>query len=778
MGCKWTWWIRRVHDHFLTLLFVILVGLIASSSATLVAEKPQKHTLVTKIPLNWNEGLGPPHAPSPPVVGDLDNDGTLEVLVSTGYQIRFFSSDGSYFGNWGGVLTYANFSTDYLLSPTILYKESHTELLLLTYDSGTKMGKIFALNATDPSQEYWNNDIEGAATMITLYYPSQGEVGRIFTSTYLSGQVYCWDFHGLPLAGWPRNFNTSLLPVILTNPQPPLEAEVIVGSPNGTLWVTELSGKTLVNWPQTVDAELIGIATSDIDGDGEYEVVASTETGWLYVFQRSGHLKPGWPQRVATGNYSSYHPLLADLDADGYQEIIIGGYGKIWVYNWQGVLKSGWPQQALYKDDQNNSLEGFLNYPIVYDLDKDGFLEILCTGATFSTGDRMIWVWTANGQPVQFDYLKHGGGPFGGLLLSDLNKDSWMEGVVFELRGPRIYVFTLETRGFRAWPQMGGNPALQSAYNDGDFDGLHFHEEYMLKTDPTNDDTDDDGLLDGEEIIQYKTDPTDDDTDNDGLLDGEEVMKYGTDPTESDTDKDELSDAEEVLIYGTDPTQSDSDDDGLLDGEEVTKYGTDPTESDTDKDELSDTEEVLTYGTNPTDPDSDNDGLLDGEEILIHKTDPTDPDTDNDGLSDGEEVKQHGTNPLKADTDGDGVPDGVEVFFSLNPLDSGDIFIIIWGIIGIVLVIIFMAGFQTLRVRRLNWLRQTWMTILQDQYIAPINISKKAAEIHLSPERGKTWLEDFLARGTPEGISGLYNPEQQIFLSFKTLQLWLETLNE
>lgn len=65
------------------------------------------------------------------------------------------------------------------------------------------------------------------------------------------------------------------------------------------------------------------------------------------------------------------------------------------------------------------------------------------------------------------------------------------------------------------------------------------------------------------------------DTDEDGLLDDEEVNVFGTDPALFDTDEDGLGDGDEVNVHGTDPTLFDTDGDGVGDGDEI-NAGTDP----------------------------------------------------------------------------------------------------------------------------------------------------------------------------------------------------------
>lgn len=58
---------------------------------------------------------------------------------------------------------------------------------------------------------------------------------------------------------------------------------------------------------------------------------------------------------------------------------------------------------------------------------------------------------------------------------------------------------------------------------DSDKDGLDDVREREIGTDPSNPDTDNDGLSDSDEVIVWKTDPSNPDSDGDSYLDGQEI---------------------------------------------------------------------------------------------------------------------------------------------------------------------------------------------------------------------------------------------------------------
>ncbi len=261
---------------------------------------------------------------------------------------------------------------------------------------------------------------------------------------------------------------------------------------------------------------------------------------------------------------------------------------------------------------------------------------------------------------------------------------------------------------------------VTAAPTDTDGDGLPDTEETTIGTDPNDADSDDDGVIDGDEP-SYDVDSDGDglinaldpDSDNDGIFDGTEL---GITTPNADTDVSKgvyVPDADSNTK--TDPLKKDTDAGSVPDGAEDTNHNgkidtgerdpnnpaddvTKPT--DTDGDGLSDDEEKL-IGTDPNDADTDDDGVIDGDEPnptadtdLDGLINALDPDSDDDGLFDGTELglgcsnpatdvsKKRcipdgdsgttKTSPLNPDTDGGGATDGSEDANLNGVVDAGE----------------------------------------------------------------------------------------------------------
>jgi len=271
------------------------------------------------------------------------------------------------------------------------------------------------------------------------------------------------------------------------------------------------------------------------------------------------------------------------------------------------------------------------------------------------------------------------------------------------------------------------NTISQSICIDWDGDGIYrvIEHEYCGGTGMSdeNDDSDMDGLADGEELLWagwfleksaapgellYCPSPIHWDSDGDGLGDGEELFDFQTDYCRDDTDEDGVSDCDEVQTFHgvtartltadhADPLVQDSDGDGLSDLLEF-----DPGRLAVDTSSLPYDPGTAPTGYSPfvNDSDSDDDGLQDGIEDAnlnvtwdgtVGGTGSTGTgethlclaDTDADGLTDGEEEALFGPGPqtvhstlgtittpaLDDDSDDDGLSDYEEqVVTQTDPL--------------------------------------------------------------------------------------------------------------
>jgi hypothetical protein len=162
---------------------------------------------------------------------------------------------------------------------------------------------------------------------------------------------------------------------------------------------------------------------------------------------------------------------------------------------------------------------------------------------------------------------------------------------------------------------------------DSDNDGLGNDCECTLGTHPYQEDSDSDGLIDGDEDanrncafepVDGESDPNTADTDIDGLNDGDEVAN-GTDPLVPDTDGDGVDDGPEVQSGCMDPHSDDTDGDGLTDGVEDGN-GDGQIGTCTNGFELS----CAQGESDPCAEDTDGDGTLDSDEAQYRACRPDD----------------------------------------------------------------------------------------------------------------------------------------------------------
>lgn len=378
-----------------------------------------------------------------PAIGDIDNDGDLEIVVATGG--RPDGNNPSVNRN-GGLIAYELTSSSGT-SWTFAVKSGWP--FVMPDDMGAGVGARQPDGVCDGIRaDPTLGDIDG-----------DGDLEII--SIAFDRRIRAFHHDGTVVAGWPIQResgdiilrggqssaaigdidNDGIDEIIIGTNSPPWNGDFLDGPfpdiyniPDyslATVWAINGDGSFVPGWPvitqQNIDSSP---ALGDIDGDGELEVVVGTGLfdGYVngrqvYAWNADGSLVSGWPRPTSDNMPSS--PALADLDGNGVQDVIIG-CGKdstpycrtLYAWSGNGNNLPGFPMSTSY---------AFPFPPVVADVDGDGNLEIVLT----SLETHKVTVVQHNGSSGSVDTSRLTSGIIlNAPLVHDIDGDGALETVI------------------------------------------------------------------------------------------------------------------------------------------------------------------------------------------------------------------------------------------------------------------------------------------------------------------------------------------------------------
>jgi len=237
------------------------------------------------------------------------------------------------------------------------------------------------------------------------------------------------------------------------------------------LFLIDHDGALMPGWPWIYTARIGGINVADFNDDGEYEIMATVpSSGLLFSFNRYGNIIDGWPIELPSDVQEalprSY--CVGDLDLDGTCELIIAGLNHIYGFNHDGTMHTGFPIN-IPDTSYHYCYSGA--QPALADIDHDGYLEIIASSSQWHPGmifNSEIYIYEHTGVikdpwPLSLSGLYVYQNP----IPVDIDGDSDIE-IGFQA-GTQFYFLDINKNPKPGWPRVFYGPDGEIRSSNSDF---------------------------------------------------------------------------------------------------------------------------------------------------------------------------------------------------------------------------------------------------------------------------------------------------------------------
>jgi hypothetical protein len=355
----------------------------------------------TGLPNAWNgTNIGAcPNQPRGVVVGDLDNDGDLDIISGDwSHNVYIWDNNGTPFNEAWSSRDIGNADAD-INDVAVGDLDGDGDLDIVSGDSGySNVGKVRVWrNDGTPFDDDWFSINAGSTSVINDLGVALGDLDGDGDLDIVSGNndggIHVWENDGFPFDDpWFSNYvgsaGSSVFGIAIADLDGDGDLDIISGTLSGSLRVWENDGTPFTDaWSSnSLGSYGSSVAVGDLDGDGDLDLITDRANGNnVYAWENDGTPFIGaWSRSdVGTGNYVRT-VVVGDMDNDGDLDILGGDFDRrvrVWV-------NDGSPFDDVWSLINVGTVSGYVYAIDVGDLDGDGDLDIV-------SGDQNddVYVW-------------------------------------------------------------------------------------------------------------------------------------------------------------------------------------------------------------------------------------------------------------------------------------------------------------------------------------------------------------------------------------------------
>ena len=414
-------------QHYTTRAFVDEEGVVRTEKVLDVQLPPSARDGLTPMPgFPLSFGSNTTYKPMRGLaLADLNNDGADEIILCHNEEINVI--DGQRNVLW--TQTLAGGMAQYPAAVGDLDNDGSPEIVALT-SYGNARGGINVFDATGTpllSMVTNNNPLICAPVLADLNNDGELEIifnGRGKASASISAGIHVWNLHGEELAGFP--FEMPSTPAFT-----PTVADLdgdgfleIFTATTSALYCINHAGEELyrIDGQEAYKYSYQSPLVVDFAGDGHWSLVGACHGDNPNHYIRDAHTgeyRSGWPKPVVNWTYSA--PTVVKND-DQYAVFMgMSGEGNVFYqYDADGNVAPGFPLNL------SSGIEGFIS---VADIDGDGENEVITDFNIMEDGLGYIRAWEMDGTEVTegFPLRPQGLSYMNGANFGDINGDGQLE---------------------------------------------------------------------------------------------------------------------------------------------------------------------------------------------------------------------------------------------------------------------------------------------------------------------------------------------------------------